>query len=136
MDCNGVFEGGNMGSNNSMNWVKKGIVGVVTNGGARDTDKIVKLKQPPVYCRDGYSTRGIRPGRMLTEAVNFPINCGGVLVFPGDVIVADGYGVIVVPGEHALKVGKLAREIHIGDEKSRAKHYKDSDIQKDETVDF
>ena len=136
MDCNGVFEGGNIGSNNSLGWVKKGIVGVVTNGGARDTDEIVKLKRPPVYSRKGFSTRGIRPGRMLTESVNFPINCGGVLVFPGDVVVADGDGVIVVPREHALDVGKLAREIHVGDEKSRGDHYDDLDIPRDETVDF
>jgi len=134
MDCNGVFEGGNIGSNNSLNWVKKGIVGVVTNGGARDTDEIVKLKRPPVYCRNGYSTRGIRPGRMLTESVNFPINCGGVLVFPGDVVVADGDGVIVVPREHALKVGELAREIHVSDEKSRGNHYDDLKIPRDETI--
>jgi regulator of RNase E activity RraA len=134
MDCGGVFEGGNIGSNNSLGWAKAGIVGVVSNGGARDTDEIVKVKKPPVYCRHGYSTRGVRPGRMLTESVNSPINCGGVLVYPGDVVVADGDGVIVVPREHALTVGKLAREIHEGDERGRAKHYQDLGIPADETV--
>ena len=109
MDTNGVFEGGNIGSNNSLGWVRKGIVGVVTNGGARDTDEIVKVKKPPVYLRQGYSTRGVRPGRMITESYNFPINCGGVLVYPGDVVVADGDGVVVVPREHALTVGQHQR---------------------------
>lgn len=134
MDVNGVIEGGNIGSNNSLSWVEKGIVGVVTNGGARDTDEIVKVKKPPVYLRNGHSTRGVRPGRMLTESYNFPINCGGVLVYPGDVVVADGDGVIVVPRERALEVGKLAREIHVGDEKGRRARFERLGIPLDETV--
>ena len=134
MDTNGVFEGGNIGSNNSLGWAEKGIVGVVTNGGARDTDEIVKVKKPAVYLRKTHSTRGVRPGRMLTESCNFPINCGGVLVYPGDIVVADGDGVIVVPREHALTVGKLAREINNGDEKGRRKLYLRLGIPLDETV--
>ena len=134
MDANGVFEGGNIGSNNSLGWVEAGIVGVVTNMGARDTDEIIKVKKPPVYCRNGHSTRGVRPGRMITDSYNFPVNCGGVIVFPGDVIVADGDGVIVVPREHALEVGKLAREINEGDERSRGEKYDRLGIPKDGTV--
>ncbi|UCH63641.1 MAG: RraA family protein [Fidelibacterota bacterium] len=134
MDVGGVFECGNIGSNNSLSWVEIGIVGVVTNGGARDTDEIVKVKKPPVYLRKGHSTRGVRPGRLLTESVNFPINCAGVLVYPGDVVVADGDGVIVVPREHALTVGKLAQEINIGDEQSRRERYQKLGIPLDETV--
>ncbi len=134
MDVGGVFECGNIGSNNSLAWVKRGIVAVVTNGGARDTDEIIKVRKPPVYCRNGHSTRGVRPGRLIIESVNFPINCAGVLVYPGDVIVADGDGVIVVPREHALTVGKLAREINTGDERGRARHYRDLKMEPDETV--
>ena len=134
MDVNGVFECGNIGSNNSLSWAKKGIIGVVSNGGARDTDEIVKVKKPSVYVRKGYSTRGVRPGRLIIESVNFPINCGSVLVYPGDVVVGDGDGVIVVPREHALTVGKLAREICDGDEAGRRKHYVDMGIPLDDTV--
>jgi 4-hydroxy-4-methyl-2-oxoglutarate aldolase len=134
MDTQGVLEGGNIGSNNSLGWVEKGVVGVVTNGGARDTDEIVKLKHPPVYLKNGHSTRGVRPGRMLTESFNFPISCGGVLVYPGDVIVADGDGVIVVPRERALEVGRLAREIHLGDEKGRRGRFDRLGLPLDETV--
>jgi len=134
MDTNGVFEGGNIGSNNSLGWVARGIVGVVTNGGARDTDEIVKVRKPPVYCRNGHSTRGVRPGRMITESYNFPVSVGGVAVFPGDLIVADGDGVIVVPRAHALEVGRLARDINVGDERSRAKHYQKLGIAPDKTV--
>jgi 4-hydroxy-4-methyl-2-oxoglutarate aldolase len=134
MDAGGVFEGGNIGSNNSLGWAEAGVVGVVSNGGARDTDEIVKVKRPPVYVKNGHSTRGVRPGRMLTESYNLPINCGGVLVYPGDVIVADGDGVIVVPREHALEVGRHAREINTGDESSRRGRFQRLGIPLDETV--
>lgn len=134
MDVNGVFECGNIGSNNSLGWVKAGFVGVITNGGARDTDEIIKTAKIPVYCRDGYSTRGVRPGRLIIESYNYPINCAGVLVYPGDVIVADGDGVIVVPRNRALEVGKLAREINANSQRGRVNLYEDLDIPLDETV--
>jgi len=134
IDANGVYEVGFIGSNNSLGYAEKGVVGVVTNGWARDTDEIIKVKKIPVYCKNAYSGRGIRPGRLLAESYNFPVNCGGVLVYPGDVIVADGDGVIVVPREHALVVAKYAREIHEGDERHRARRYKRLGIPLDETV--
>jgi len=134
IDAGGIDECGFIGSNNSLGWAEKGVVGVVTNGGARDTDEIVKVKKIAVYCKNGYSSRGVRPGRLIAESYNFPISCAGILVFPGDLIVADGDGVIVVPREHALTVGKLAREINIGDEKSRAGRYKRLGIKPDKTV--
>jgi len=134
IDAGGIDECGFIGSNNSLGWAEKGVVGAITNGGARDTDEIVKVKEIAVYCKNGHSSRGVRPGRLIAESYNFPINCGGVLVYPGDVVVADGDGVIVVPREHALTVGKLAREIHVGDEKSRAGRFKRLGIRPDETV--
>jgi 4-hydroxy-4-methyl-2-oxoglutarate aldolase len=134
IDAGGIEECGFIGSNNSLGWAEKGVVGVVTNGGARDTDEIVKVKKIPVYCKNGYSSRGVRPGRLIAESYNFPISCAGVLVFPGDLIIADGDGVIVVPREHALAVGKLAREINSGDEKSRAEKYKRLGMELDQTV--
>jgi len=121
MDVNDVFECGNIGSNNSLGWALAGFVGVISNGGARDTDEIIKTGKIPVYCRDGYSTRGIRPGRLIIESYNFPVTCAGVLVYPGDLIVADGDGVVVVPRENALQVGKLAYEIMTGDQAGRVK---------------
>jgi regulator of RNase E activity RraA len=134
IDASGVFETGFIGSNNSLGWAEKGVAGVVTNAGARDTDEIVKVKRIPVYCKDGYSTRGVRPGRLIAESYNFPINCSGVTVYPGDVIVADGDGVIVVPRQHALQVGKLAREINQDDEQSRGKRYQRLGIPMDSTI--
>jgi regulator of RNase E activity RraA len=134
IDAAGIPECGFIGSNNSLGWAEKGVVGVVTNAGARDTDEIIKTRKIAVYCMNGYSTRGVRPGRLIAESYNFPINCGGVLVFPGDLIVADGDGVIVVPRQHALEVAKLALEINLGDEKSRAERFKRLGMPLDETV--
>ena len=134
IDASGVFETGFIGSNNSLGWAEKGVAGVVTNAGARDTDEIVKVKRIPVYCKDGYSTRGVRPGRLIAESYNFPINCAGVTVYPGDVVVADGDGVIVVPRQHALQVGKLARQINEGDEKSRGQRFQRLGIPLDSTI--
>jgi len=134
IDAGGIPECGFIGSNNSLGWAQKGVVGVVTNGGARDTDEIVKVRKIAVYCKNGYSSRGVRPGRLIAESYNFPINCGGVLVYPGDVIVADGDGVLVVPRQRVIEVGKIAREIHVDDEKSRAERYKRLGIPLDETV--
>ncbi len=95
-----------IGSSNIKNWQKRGAVGIVTSGGAGDTDEIIAQKTPLYYRRPG---RGLRPGRNELESVNRPITCGGVLVRPGDVIVADGDGVIVVPREHAEAVAKAAQ---------------------------
>jgi regulator of RNase E activity RraA len=134
IDAQGVHETGFIGSNNSLAWAEKGVVGVVTNAGARDTDEIVKVKKIAVYTLNGYSTRGIRPGRLIAESYNFPISCGGVTVYPGDVIVADGDGVIVVPRRHALEVGRLARGINEEDEDGRANRYQKLGIPLDETV--
>jgi 4-hydroxy-4-methyl-2-oxoglutarate aldolase len=95
-----------IGSSNIMKWHQRGMVGVVTSGGVGDTDEIIKERVPVYYKRLG---RGLRPGRNELESVNRPVTCGGVLVRPGDVIVADGDGVIVVPREHAEDVAKAAR---------------------------
>jgi 4-hydroxy-4-methyl-2-oxoglutarate aldolase len=131
-DASDVGYVGFIGSNNSLNWARNGFVGAVTNGNARDTDEIVKTGRIPVYSRK--LGGGVRPGRIWLDAVNVPVNCGGALVFPGDVIVADGDGVIVVPREHAVRVGEIARQIFVGDEKGRLQHYKSLGLPPDQTV--
>lgn len=120
IDAAGVTEGGHTGSYNSLVFASKGLAGIVTNNGVRDTDEIVKVKKIPVYCKKGYSSRGIVPGRLLCESYNFPVTVGAVLVYPGDLVVGDGDGVIVVPREHALKVGKIAHGVYTKDQENRA----------------
>ena len=131
IDASETGDVGFIGSNNCMGWLVRGTVGVVTNAGARDTDELIKI-QAPVYTK--YISRGIRPGRLRLESYNRPISCGGVLVFPGDIIVADGDGIIVVPREKAIEVGKIAKKINESDQKSRLKKYKELGIPLDFTV--
>lgn len=111
---------GSIGSNNILSWFKRGAVGVVTDAGARDTDEI-GLEGVPLYLRN--KGRGIRPGRNEIESVNRPVAIGGVLVCPGDVVVADGDGVVVVPRAVAEQVAVYAAEILAGDKAARKNLY-------------
>ena len=122
---------GSIGSNNIMGWRLKGCVGVVTSATARDTDEIIAEGIPLYFQKPG---RGIRPGRNEIESVNRPVVCGGALVIPGDVIVADGDGVIVVPRAHAEKVAVYAHEILKGDKAGRRALYKRLGIPEDDSV--
>lgn len=122
---------GSIGSNNIMGWTVKGCVGVVTNATARDTDEIITEKIPLYFRKPG---RGIRPGRNEIESVNRPVVCGGVLVEPGDVIVADGDGVIVVPRAVAQEVAEYAHKIIEGDKAGRRNLYKQLGLPPDDSV--
>jgi regulator of RNase E activity RraA len=122
---------GTIGSNNSMLWKIKGAVGIVTSGRARDTDEIIKEKIPLYFKGPG---RGIRPGRNEVESVNRAITCGGVLVRPGDVVVADGDGVVVVPREQAASVAHVAHEILRTDQNERRKLYQKLGLPPDRTL--
>ena len=122
---------GSIGSNNILAWKSRGMVGVVTNATARDTDEIVTERVPLYFRRPG---RGIRPGRNEIESVNRPIVCGGVLVVPGDVIVADGDGVLVVPRGVAPDVARYARRILDEDKEARRQLYEKLGLPKDKSV--
>jgi 4-hydroxy-4-methyl-2-oxoglutarate aldolase len=131
IDCNTNTDVGFCGSQNTFGWINSGARGVVTNGGARDTDEVIKQKLP-VYCE--YIGRGIRPGRVIYDAHNIAVNVGGVLVKPGDIIVADGDGVVCVPIDKAELVAQIAKEIQDGDKASRRKHYEKAGLEFDFTV--
>jgi 4-hydroxy-4-methyl-2-oxoglutarate aldolase len=98
-------ESRSIGSSNIQTWQKRGMVGLVTSGGLADTDEIIHQKVPVYFRR---LARGIRPGRNELESVNRPVTIGGVLVRPGDVVMADGDGVVVVPRERAEEVATAA----------------------------
>jgi regulator of RNase E activity RraA len=122
---------GSIGSYNILEWQGKGCIGVVTSATARDTDEIITQRVPLYLKKVG---RGIRPGRNELESVNRPIVCGGVLVMPGDVVVADGDGVVVVPRAKAEAVAKYARKILDGDKAGRRDLYKTLKIKEDDSV--
>lgn len=122
---------GSIGSNNILNWFRMGAVGVITDAGARDLDEI-GLEGVPLYLRG--KGRGIRPGRNEIESVNRPVTIGGVLVCPGDVVVADGDGVVVVPRSVAEQVAKYANEILTKDKSGRKGLYESLGRPLDKTV--
>jgi len=122
---------GSIGSNNILYWYKLGAVGVVTDAGSRDTDE-VGLERVPLYLRK--KGRGIRPGRNEIESVNRPVSIGGVLVCPGDVVVGDGDGIVVVPRAVAGQVAKYAYEILLKDKAGRKSLYESLGRTLDKTV--
>lgn len=122
---------GSIGSYNILAWQLAGAVGVVTDGTARDTDEIVTQRVPLYFREPG---RGIRPGRNIIESVNRPVVVGGVLVRPGDVIVADGDGVIVVPRGRALDVANFARRILESDQEGRRSLYEQAGREEDSSL--
>lgn len=122
---------GSIGSNNIMAWINAGAVGVVTDGTSRDTDEIITQKVPLYYRGPG---RGIRPGRNEIESVNRPVVIGGVTVMPGDVVVADGDGVIVVPRAVAREVAAYAHAVIEADKAGRRALYKALGLEEDASV--
>jgi regulator of RNase E activity RraA len=122
---------GSIGSNNILAWKDRGAVGVVTDASSRDTDEVA-LEGVPLYLRE--TGRGIRPGRNELESVNRPLSIGGVLVCPGDVVVADGDGVVVVPRGVAEAVARNAREVLGKDKAGRRSLYERLGMPLDQTV--
>ncbi len=122
---------GSIGSYNILAWKLHGMVGVVTNATARDLDEIETEGVPLYFRRPG---RGIRPGRNELESVNRPIVCGGVLVMPGDVIVADGDGVVVVPRAYAEDVARYGKKIVDEDKAARRELYQKAGLPLDPSV--
>lgn len=122
---------GLLGSANTLDGVRKGVRGYVTNGGCRDTDELILQKVP------FWTERCVQPMvqmRLQFDAMDVPINVGGVAVHPGDVVVADGDGVIVVPRAAALEVAHYATAEHQRDKVTRRRAYDALGIKPDETV--
>jgi len=103
----------------------------ITVDASRDTDEIA-MQRVSLYLRK--KGREIRPGRNELESVNRPIVIGGVLVCPGDVVVADGDGVVVVPRRVAKEVAEYAHEILRKDKNPRTELYKELKMKPDQSV--
>lgn len=86
-----------------------GISGAVLDAGVRDVAEIRRDFGFQVYARS--ISPGTTVGRYKTEAINVPVECGGVMVHPEDLIVADADGVVVIPKEHVEEVLAKALEI-------------------------
>ncbi len=87
--------------------MKRGVAGVVTDGGFRDTPDIEVMPFPVYHAQPSAPTNLIKHHAV---DVNVPIGCGGVPVYPDDVVVGDGEGVVVIPGAIADEVAEEAFE--------------------------
>lgn len=123
---------GHIGSNNSLDCKKRGAVGFLINGGGiRDTDEVV-LQKIPVWSK--FISQPMDQARIRYLEKDIPIAIGGVAIYPGDIVVADGDGVVVVPRKVARDVAKYAKQELIADKAARKQHYIDLGMELDDTV--
>lgn len=116
IDVHGFTNAGAFGDIMATACIAKGIAGVVIDGACRDANDIEEMGLP-VFCR------GLNPGGTVKESLgelNKVIQCGGVVVKPGDIIVGDCDGVVVVSAELAEAVL----------EKAEAKNEKEKEIRR------
>jgi regulator of RNase E activity RraA len=110
IDQNGDASCGSLGDILMARLIVRGVVGVVSDGGMRDIDPVRQMTMP-VFCR-GHGAPPSFASLLVAEAQGV-IGCGGVLVIPGDIVVGDADGVVVIPRYLADQV---ARD---GDEQER-----------------
>jgi len=92
---------------NMMLWAeRRGLAGVIVDGAVRDLESIGQMRFP-VYSR-GINPRG--PHKSGPGEINVPISCGGVVVNPGDILVGDQDGVVVIAPADAQAVLAKARK--------------------------
>ena len=107
IDSRGSVDTAFWGENMAMSAVNRGAVGAVIDGACRDVEELRRLRFP-VICK------GIVPNVASISGyghINVPIQCAGVPVHPGDILVVDGNGVVVVPKDAAPDVLAKARQL-------------------------
>jgi regulator of RNase E activity RraA len=106
-DCRGDARAASGGSILLTRLRVRGAAGFVSDGGLRDSPEIAQLGFPVYF---GGPAPLLNLARHHAVDMNLPIGCGGVPVYPGDVIVGDGEGVIVIPRHLAAEVARDAAE--------------------------
>jgi regulator of RNase E activity RraA len=107
IDCRGEKRVASGGQILTTRLQKRGAAGLVSDGPLRDSGAIAKMDFP-VYCAGGSAPLNLIQHHAIE--MNVPIGCGGVAVYPGDVIVGDDEGVVVIPQHLADEVAADAAE--------------------------
>lgn len=90
--------------------MQRGVAGVVTDGGFRDSPEIARVAMP------AYHHRPAAPTNLTVHQaidIDVPVACGDVAVFPGDVVVGDDEGVVVIPADLADEVAAEAESMTV-----------------------
>jgi regulator of RNase E activity RraA len=94
MEARNVVDAGTIGDIFALRAQRKGATGVITDGALRDTPAIAAMDLPVYHQASHAATWG---RHHMPLACNIPIACAGVTVMPGDILVGDGEGVVVIP---------------------------------------
>ena len=110
VDSRGDARAASLGGILALRLKARGCAGIVTDGGFRDTPDLERLGLPAYHLRPSAPTN-------LTHhhavAINDPVACGGVAVYPGDIMVGDGEGVVCLPAHMADEVAEEAAEMTV-----------------------
>ena len=107
LDCRGETRAACGGQILTTRLMKRGAAGLVSDGPMRDSGAIAQMDFP-VYCAGSSAPLNLIQHHAID--LNVPIGCGGVAVYPGDVIVGDDEGVVVIPRHLADEVAADAAE--------------------------
>jgi regulator of RNase E activity RraA len=113
IDARDVPDAGTIGDIYAMRATHLGAAGIVTDGATRDTPALAEM-EIPVYHRSSHASTYRRHHLPVDEQI--PIACAGVTVLPGDVLVGDGEGVVVIPVALADEVAAAAAEQELAEE--------------------
>ena len=103
VDWQGYSDGCGAGARALIPAISRGLAGVIVDGAWRDIGDLQALDFP--ICGRGISA--FSPAKRELGEINVPVCCGGVIVEPGDVVVADREGSVVVPRRHAVEVARF-----------------------------
>ena len=107
LDCRGDTNAASAGQILITRLMKRGVAGFVSDGGVRDAGPIGEMAFP-VFCSGPSAPLNL--ARHHAAETNVPIGCGGVAVYPGDVIVGDRDGIVVIPRDIADEVARDSAE--------------------------
>jgi regulator of RNase E activity RraA len=128
VDARGDMTAGVFGDMMSTYFKGRGGAGMVIDGALRDYPNLKKLDLP-LWVR-GWTPNFHTQTGLMPFAVNVPIACGGVTVIPGDIIVADDDGAVVLPVALAAKVIEQAQIHHEWEDFSRLKLMQGEPLQR------
>ncbi len=107
MDCRGDLRAANGGGILTTRAMKRGAVGIVSDGAFRDSPEIGRMNFP-VFAAGASATISLAVHHAVD--IDVPIGCAGVPVFPGDILVGDEEGVVVIPRHLAAEIAAPAAE--------------------------